>query len=195
LPWWWTMVSVWRGTWSSRRYTHTLPPDPQGYNKNDGMYVTTTVTMNVCMHNTKRHIKDSIKQIFHWTTWLHKIDELFGFICYVWLNVTSTIAYWLWNIYIEERQPTSSLYWLTHLPYLWLSKWKPIQFMLLAVLVETNIDFLFPESELIMVSGHWHTRGQPYGTGYHQHFIVLRLYQPLRNCIACYNFYFCFVCM
>jgi len=36
-------------------------------------------------------------------------------------------------------------------------------------------------------------RGQPYGTGYHQHFIVLRLCQPLRNGITCWNFYFCFV--
>ena len=47
--------------------------------------------------------------------------------------------------------------------------------ILLAVLVETNFDYLFLELELIMVNSHWHTRAQLSGTDYHHHFLVLQL--------------------
>jgi len=32
------------------------------------------------------------------------------------------------------------------------------------------IDYLFLELELIMLNGHWHTEGQPFGTDYRLHF-------------------------
>ena len=44
-----------------------------------------------------------------------------------------------------------------------------------AVLVGTNIDYLFLELKIIMVNGHWHTGAQPFGTDYHQHLIVPKL--------------------
>ena len=64
---------------------------------------------------------------------------------------------------------------------------------LLAILVGTSKDDLFLELELIMVNGYWHTGGQPSGTDYHQHFIVLNLWQYLRNCIACCNYFVLYV--
>ena len=40
-----------------------------------------------------------------------------------------------------------------------------------------------------------YTGAQPSGTDYHQHFMVLKLCQNLRNCIACCNFVLCmYVC-
>ena len=67
--------------------------------------------------------------------------------------------------------------------------------MSLVALVETYTGYMFPVFELILSNGHWPTGAQPSGADYHQLFMVLKLCQNLRNCIACCNFVLCmYVC-
>ena len=61
---------------------------------------------------------------------------------------------------------------------------------------KNRLGYMFPVFELILENGHRPTGAQPSGTDYHQHFMVLKLCQNLRNCIACCNFVLCmYVCI